>query len=591
MINWRKIQKLVSVVCTLALLSGTVMLTACNPKSGISSSESASAPDESKLTAVRPGLVVDTETAGFGELSKMELYVNGVRSIKDTMLKPQDNKKLYYSGDKIRLINYTDGYSLDMPSTWKPDFSMSSLKCQYSDANTEMEISLEKPIYEDMETYLEECSNKFILNEDYLKNNKVTLLEEVKTIEIDKFKVQVIKLKIEDMPEKGLAYYTYATLYNTSNRIYRLMFKSNTSEDFITSVVKTFVGKIPQGASVDTKTYPLTPNENWDTATKAYFSYLQNSKKVDWGLFTSKIESTGIKLTIPRMEEQIDYKFPIISQYVHIGSGSTLGIDFPRVFADKLNDQGKVLQLSYQFTTNNNMDMTAYTPTLDIYRGKMDDVLRKFAQQVKDYGKPVLFRLNNEMNTDWTSYCGLTNMNDPDIYVANWVRMYNIFKEVGVTNTIWIFNANDGTFPGTKWNNWRCFFPPVENVQMLGITGYNAAVDSNAGGWREFEEIYTEIENDNKPYFSEWPWIISEFGCSGAAADKALWIKNMFDCFEQGKFSNIKAAVWFSAADYDPETNKVTKAFWLDETAETTAAFRDGLNRTQPATNESAVSK
>jgi hypothetical protein len=55
----------------------------------------------------------------------------------------------------------------------------------------------------------------------------------------------------------------------------------------------------------------------------------------------------------------------------------------------------------------------------------------------------------------------------------------------------------------------------------------------------------------------------------------------MFDCFEQGKYSNIKAAVWFNAADYDAATGKVSRSFWIDETPESLQAFKEGLARTQ----------
>lgn len=586
MINREKTKQLISIVCTLTLLGGTFLMSSCNTKSansgssGNSGNELTGVADEKELTAVRDGLKVESELKGFGELSKMELYVNGIRSAKNTVLKPQDNKKIYYSGEQIRVVNYADGYRMDMPAGWKPDFSMSSLRCRYGDASTQLIISRETPLYPDMDKYLSECLNRYILNEDYRKNNNVTLLGDVTTKTIDKFTAQIIKLKLEDMPEGSLVYYTYVTLYNTTNRVYRLMFKSSSDQDFVT-VADSFVGMVPQGACIDTKTYPLTLNPKWDEKTKQYYNYLQNSNQVDWGLFTSKIESTGIRLTIPRMEEKLGYKFPVISQYVHLGWDKQIGIDFPRKFADTVDSQGKILQLTYQFTTNNNVDLTAYTPSLDVYRGKMDDVLRNFAQQIKDYGKPVLFRLNNEMNTDWTSYCAMANLDDPDIFVQNWVRMYNIFQEVGATNTIWIFNAFDGNYPGNKWNNWRCYFPPVECVQLLGITGYNSGTFYSFESWREFEPIYDNIEAEYKPYFKDWPWIISEFGSSGIGGDKAAWIKSMFDCFEKKKYSNIKVAVWFNAADYDAETNQVCRSFWLDETEESLAAFRDGLQRTQ----------
>ena len=56
--------------------------------------------------------------------------------------------------------------------------------------------------------------------------------------------------------------------------------------------------------------------------------------------------------------------------------------------------------------------------------------------------------------------------------------------------------------------------------------------------------------------------------------DKVAWIENMFAHIKD--YPNIKIAVWFSLADWDSEGN-VARPYWLDETPETTEAFRIGL--------------
>ncbi len=92
-----------------------------------------------------------------------------------------------------------------------------------------------------------------------------------------------------------------------------------------------------------------------------------------------------------------------------------------------------MLQISYQFTSNNNTDLNAYNPLMDIYRGKRDDELRAFARQIKEFGHTIFFRLNNEMCTDWCSYSAIANMADPYLFVVAWERMYKIFQEEGAT--------------------------------------------------------------------------------------------------------------------------------------------------------------
>ena len=78
----------------LVLLGGT--LTACdttkepetNPYSSVVEVGS-----EKELTAVRENLIKATETKGLGDIAKMELYENGVRTTSDQYVQVKDNKK------------------------------------------------------------------------------------------------------------------------------------------------------------------------------------------------------------------------------------------------------------------------------------------------------------------------------------------------------------------------------------------------------------------------------------------------------------------------------------------------------------------
>ncbi len=99
---------------------------------------------EEELTAVREGLIKVTETEDFGEITKMEFYENGVRTTSDKYVQVKDNKKFYYNGQGIkRMVNYTDGYIIDMPEDWKPDFSLSSLRCRFENDDVTLITSKE----------------------------------------------------------------------------------------------------------------------------------------------------------------------------------------------------------------------------------------------------------------------------------------------------------------------------------------------------------------------------------------------------------------------------------------------------------------
>mgnify|MGYP003511909514 CR=1 FL=1 len=135
----------------------------------------------------------------------------------------------------------------------------------------------------------------------------------------------------------------------------------------------------------------------------------------------------------------MDFDVELAPTYTHLGFYDT-DTHFP-LTAAKLIAEGNgfnnlpVLQYTLQYTRNNNNlsiynTTDNYTPVYDVLRGEYDDYFRYNASLIKQYGKPVLFRLNNEMNTDWTSYSGIMTLLDPDIFKLTWQYLYNIFEEI-----------------------------------------------------------------------------------------------------------------------------------------------------------------
>ncbi len=411
------------------------------------------------------------------------------------------------------------------------------------------------------------------------------MVDEQKEVDLgDEWKARVFRVKMEECPEGFKCYYTYVDYYNDLNDSIHMMFKAVDDRSF-EDVYMSYKGIYDKGAPVETVTYPCEDNPNWNEETKAYYDALKEQTHVDWGVFVPKIEQNGWTISIPQMQKQLEYDFAVISQYVHFNN------DFPSDFAKKVNDDGHMLQISYQYTTNNNTDLTEYSPLLDIVRGKQDAILEKFAEGVAGYGHPLFFRLNNEMNTDWTSYCGVANMCDPELFVDSWVRLYDIFTEKGANQyAMWIFNGTAGSFPPMNWANYRCYMPDAKYIDLIGLTAYNgtsmAEQEEGEGTWQTFKQLYDDVctspDKNYSGHFADWPWIISEFGCDDEGEARATWITEMFDCFAAGDYPNIKVAIWFSANDYDAETGEVTNHYNLEGDTEALKAFRDGLADTQP---------
>lgn len=489
-----------------------------------------------------------------------------------------DSAKLIYTENCTRLVNYADGYSIDFTTDSSFDFDYAPLYTRVKFPEAQIIISAERSPYADVDEYIRYYLNRFITNGDYQKGNSIQVLED-STRMIGEHEVRVISVQLNNSGEAEYNMYRFATIKTSTRDFYRFLIKYRSTNSKFAAQSDEFLATFnyfgrENNARYNVNFHPELP-DNWSIETRAAYDTITNGNQLRWGIFAEDIYGKGIDVTIPEIEQKIDYKFDLTLAYLHFGA------EFPLEFMRKNYDNGKTVELTYQITSSNNENLMGYTPNLDIYRGIKDEEIRKFARGAKEFGHPFLFRLNNEMNSDWTSYSGIVNLSDADIYISNWQRVYRIFAEEGVNNAIWIFNPNDRNFPPCKWNNHVAYYPGNEYVQMLGVTGYNTGTyykQENMEEWREFEAIYDEVVESYSPFYSEFPWIITEFASSSIGGNKVKWINNMFSVMP--KYPLIKIAVWFSSADYDPRPGKegvVSRPYWLDETPRTLEAFGKGV--------------
>ncbi len=537
---------------------------------------------EEELMAVRENLIKYKEIEGFGEVDKMELYENGVRTTSDEYVQVKDNKKFYYSGDTKRVVNYADGYILDMPADWKPDFTVSTARSEYKNDEVTLVVSNETDslgIYGGTESALE-AMFRFIRTDEYIAKNRIEKLGEETITFNEDFSAYILKLHLKECLEGTKSYYTYVVFYNDLKMTY-MMFKCVDDRDFA-DVYNSYKSIYEKGAPIDTLAYPEGGNPNWTAETKELYDRMMTTDKVIWGMVNGNIEKHPLKRDYPLLEKQLDHKFEVVTTY-----SDQMSFDFDVEAAREIYDDGRIIQFTYHFAYDygNSNTMGNTSATIDTYRGECDDYFRKFAKSVVELGEPMLLRVNNEMNSDWTTWSATNMLNDTEIFTETWKRMYDILEEEGANDyLIWVWNPQGySTGPVFKWNDLRLYFPGANYVHMLGLTGYNFGDDNQ---WTSFGDMYQALSDYYSPHFGDWAWIIGEFGCSDSSENpdnenrKAEWITEMFDCFEQNRFPNIKSAVWFNGNDYDSAGN-ITHEIALGRDEASREAFKEGLDRTQ----------
>ena len=362
------------------------------------------------------------------------------------------------------------------------------------------------------------------------------------------------------------------------------------------------------GQPKGTQSFDLKVPSHLSRETQKYYKKLMEQNYTEWGIFNHSLNETNSynskiakKMEDFESEEQMNYKFGIHPTYTHIGkvnSTSSFPVKGANQFAGGNGfDDKPVIQFTLQYTASNNLSLYGYTPMFDILRGKYDDYFKELASDLKEYGKPVLLRLNNEMNSDWVSYCGQLTLLDTDIFIMTWERMAKILEEEGVDNVLYIFNPTAVSCPFSNWGEDLCYLPSMKYVNILGLTyyEYNNYVDKDPVS---FFELYKWLDEKNSPYWDAYPAIISEFGCGAGgnhepingkmyrnATSQAYWVADMFDYLNYGRQSydfinQIKGAIWFNAND---DVGRYTRNLLVIDnvnTKLTIAAFKEGLAET-----------
>lgn len=472
------------------------------------------------------------------------------------------------------------GFQIEVPDMMKVDKSYMPAFIRMSSPDMDIKISVENSPYKDIDSYFNTYLYKYMLDPEYRKANNISLItNEYRDINGIKTRILAFSRKPAAASSEKQNDYMHGLFITGDREFYSCFIRCSSlskQEEMIQQILKSFK-KIErtEEAKFDIALRPELPD--WNAETRAFYEELRSLGSIKWGIFYPNSITRDFS-RIEAMEKQLGYKFPITLHYIYLGH------EFPASGMEKAYERGKIVELTMQVMWNvipGNTDDEKKNVNFELIDGLYDEYLRTFARDAKAFGHPFIFRLNNEMNSTWVRYSGIALLCDPDIYIKVWRHIYDIFEEEGVSNAIWVFNPNDVDYPPLKWNSHVSYYPGNKYVHMIGLTGYNTGTYYNSltdEKWRSFTEIYDPLNEKYSRFYGKFPWMITEFSCSSVGGDKEMWIRDMFKNIK--KYKNLKAAVWWSYADFDYSKSKKgtpARRYWLDEKPEYLKAFKEGL--------------
>lgn len=213
--------------------------------------------------------------------------------------------------------------------------------------------------------------------------------------------------------------------------------------------------------------------------------------------------------------------------------------DFPTDFANLVDGRGAVPMLTWEpwdYTAGANQPHYRLST---ISGGTYDPLVRRWAAEIKAWGKPILLRFAHEMNGTWYPWSEAVNGNAAGQYVAAYRHVVSLFRSSGVTNVTWVWSANVA-FPGSV--PLSRLYPGDAYVDWTALDGYNWGTTTSVG-WQSFEQVFgpslTQVRG-----LSSRPVMISEIGSAEQGGDKAAWISDFFS--RMAAHPEIRAFVWFN---------------------------------------------
>jgi hypothetical protein len=458
-----------------------------------------------------------------------------------------------------RIYDYPQAYAMDYPANFEVDTTLAEVKTILKNTSTQIEI-----YHDDLSGSGYDAGAYQKLSNYFLNFTVQHQLQEERYININGYRAHLLKwtrplLKAVANDKNN---YLSLEIVKSSAEVYTIMVKSSASVDYLLPYLNTFHIIEQRGAARNNVVFKASEKERNDETDAFFNEYFRPESGLAWGIYehTAPAKMSFLQL----LDKKLGYRFKILAHY------HTFHTPFPMKEMKNAYEDGRVVELTMQtmwFERDNNS--TSY----QLLNGEYDVYLKNYALQAKAFGHPILFRFNNEMNTDWCSYSSYFTAKDTELFKETWRHVYNIFKECGADNVLWIWNPNDISFPSFKWNDSVNYFPGSEYVDIIGMTGYNTGTYYSNERWRTFNQIYEPLYLKNSLLYN-YPYMITEFASSSVGGNKEEWIADMFKQIK--KYTRIKAAVWFNGVDFDANMQQARK-YRLDDTQPVVDAFNAGF--------------
>lgn len=282
---------------------------------------------------------------------------------------------------------------------------------------------------------------------------------------------------------------------------------------------------------------PLRPTLNSMTA-------LRQPQTTLFGIYDGGFPNTFAGME--QFENQIDYKFPIVSFYSAWGDKPTQ--QFPLRMVETIHSMGSVPMITWEpwvvdfdERVRTNLKPVAereYASLAAIARGEYDFYIVPWAKAAAAYRRPLFIRFAHEMNDPYRYPWGPQNGNKPEDFVAAWKHVHLVFQKMGAQNVLWVW-APHISMPWFEY-----YYPGAEFVDWIGTGVLNYGTIASWSRWWSFHQIlekaYPAMLRMQKPI------MVCEFGTLAQGGDMTEWYRQAFYHLQHTYSRGIRAVIFFN---------------------------------------------
>ncbi|UCH90076.1 MAG: hypothetical protein JSV49_05385, partial [Thermoplasmata archaeon] len=158
-----------------------------------------------------------------------------------------------------------------------------------------------------------------------------------------------------------------------------------------------------------------------------------------------------------------------------------------------------------------------------IINGLYDLFLMDWAEELKDFGKPVFVTMGPEMNGNWYAWSGVyqgggaldgygdpTKEDGPEKYVDAFRHIIDLFESNGVDNAVWYWQPNYESTPEKIWNVIEAYYPGDDYIDWVAFSLFGAQTEEEE--WVSFDKVMEPIYNELSSKYADKPLMLAEWG-------------------------------------------------------------------------------